>query len=112
MVVGAHQKYCWLEEKNLPGVAQYDLTAVQVDFPDVVEISSYLSELDGPAREVYGVADDGVQAGGYGPRGGGRLIKGERVSRFGDPVVLDMEYQVVPDYLGAHDGATDRSLHV
>ena len=80
---------------KLPGVAQYDLTAVQVDFPDVVEISSYLSELAGPAREVYGVADDGVQTRGHGSRGGGRLIKGKRVSRFGDPVMLDMKDQVI-----------------
>src|SRR6266403_3407592 len=97
---------------NLTGVAQYDLSAVQVDFSDAGRISRYSGELAGPAREVYGVADDGVQTRGHGSRGGGRLIKGKRVSRFGDPVVLDMEYQVVPDDLGAHDGPADRSLQV
>src|SRR3977135_4238345 len=97
---------------NLTGVAQYDLSAVQVDFSDAGHISGYSGERAGRAREVYGVGDDGVQTRGYGSRGGGRLIKGKRVSRFGDPVVLDMEYQVVPDDLGAYDGPTDRSLQV
>jgi hypothetical protein len=49
---------------KLPRVAQYDLTAVQVDFPDAVEISRHVGELAGAAREVDGVGDDGVQ-----PRG-------------------------------------------
>src|SRR5205814_4659476 len=72
---------------KLPGVAQYDLTGVQVNLPDVGEISSYLGELAGPTAEVNGVGDDRVEAGGHCCRGGGRLVKGERVSRFGDPVM-------------------------
>jgi hypothetical protein len=33
--------------------------------------------------------------GGHGCRRGGRLVKGEGVSRFGDPVMLDMKDQVI-----------------
>src|SRR6266481_2043198 len=58
---------------KLTRVAQYDLTAVQVDFSDVVQISRYSGELAGPAREVYGVGDDGVQTRGHSCRGGGGL---------------------------------------
>jgi len=47
----------------MPRVAQYDLTGVQVNLPDVGEISSYLGELAGPAAEVNGVGDDRVEAG-------------------------------------------------
>src|ERR1700730_17668506 len=70
-----------VRETNLTGVAQYDLTAVQVDFPDVVEISCCRDKLAAPAREVYGVADDGVQTRGHEFRGSGRLTKGKGVSR-------------------------------
>src|SRR6266850_8079290 len=71
---------------KLPGVAQHQSAAVEIDFPDEIEISSYSGELAGAAAEVGGVGDDCVHAGSHLGRGSSRLVKGERVSRIGDPV--------------------------
>src|SRR5882757_6739334 len=84
---------------NLPGVAKYDLSTIKVDFPDAGEIPNRVGEFAGAAREVNRVGDDGIQAGGYCCSGSCCRIKGKRISRFGDPVMLDMEYQVVSDNL-------------
>jgi hypothetical protein len=39
------------------GIAQHELTAIQVDVPNVVEVSCYSGELAGAAGEVDRVGD-------------------------------------------------------
>src|ERR1700682_1232914 len=97
---------------KLTGIAQYALTANQVGFPNVVEVSCYSGELAGAAGEMDRVGDYCVEARPHQCRGGGRRVKRECLAGFGDPVMLDLQDQCVSVDLGTQDGGADRSLQI
>src|SRR5215475_1257583 len=84
-----------IREANLPGVAQYNVAGIQVSFSDVGEVSGRVSVLARPTAKVDGIGDHRVQTRRHLGRGGGCRVNRERVSRLGDPVMLDMENQRV-----------------
>src|SRR6266481_1029595 len=97
---------------DLPGVAQYDLPGTQVGFADVGEISTRSGVLTRTAFEMDGIGDDGVQTRGYLCRRGGRNVEIEGISRFCDPMMLDMKNQRISGALGADNGGTHRTFQV
>src|SRR4030081_2244111 len=82
-----------IRRTKLSGIAQYELTANQVGFPNVVEVSCYSGELAGAAGEMDRVGDYCVEARPHQCRGGGRRGKREGPAGLGDPGRLDLQDQ-------------------
>ena len=79
-------------EANFTGVAEDRCILAWIHFADVRQFPSGAREPAGPSGDVQRIGNNREQRLRERGCGGNRWIDGECVSRFGRPVVLDVEY--------------------